>query len=417
MSEVISDVTESETPEIQEDVFKDVELNVEEVKSKLKLKDAEPDAEEIKKEKKRVRMTKKDKEAVESPDLTQDLYAEFSAFLKAKADIAQDVVVKELIPTGIDLLDAILGGGFAAGTLAVIVGAPGSGKSMIADQTLGNAQKLYKGKLLGAVLDSEEATTKNRLAQLGVRYPQIDPYNDITIEKVFRFLEGLALFKQEKDIKDPSIVIWDSVANTLSEKEREAEDPKNVIGYKPKLLSLLIPKYIAKCAKSNICLIAINQLRDLIQMGLYPVAKDLKFMSQQKDMPGGNSLKFNAFHLIEMKVKSVVDRDKYGFDGVISSLKCVKNKLFSPNIEIHLVGSFVEGFSNFWTNFEFLKDTKRLTTGAWNYLVSYPEGKFRTKDALTMYNENENFKNAWDAAVKEAIQTDIIEKYSSTIEE
>jgi RecA/RadA recombinase len=415
MVEVISDVSEnSEEVQIQ---YPDVEVNMTEVQNNLKLKDIQPDEEEVKKEKKKVRMSKKDKAEVESPDLTQDLYAEFSAFLKAKADISPDVSVKQLIPTGIDILDAILGGGFAAGALAVIVGAPGSGKSMLADQTLGNAQKLYKGKLLGAVLDSEEATTKLRLAQLGVRYPMIDPYNDITIEKVFKFLEGICLFKEEKGITDPSVVIWDSVANTLSEKEREAEELKNVIGYKPKLLSLLIPKYIAKCAKNNICLIAINQLRDLIQMGLYPVAKDLKFMSSQKDMPGGNSLKFNAFHLIEMKVKSVVDREKYGFDGVISSLKCVKNKLFTPNIDIAIVGSFVEGFSNFWTNFEFLKDSKRLTTGAWNYLVNLPDVKFRTKDALATYNENADFKAAWDNSVKDAIKTEIIDKYTVTIEE
>lgn len=412
MSEIESEVKEEVIEEYPDVVVDTVELD-----SKIKLKDVEPDAEEVKKEKKKVRMSKKDKESVESVDLTQDLYAEFSAFLKAKADITPDVSVKQLIPTGIELLDSILGGGFASGTMAVIVGAPGSGKSMLADQTLGNAQKLYKGKLLGAVLDSEEATTKHRLAQLGVRYPMIDPYNDITIEKVFRFLEGICLFKQEKNITDPSVVIWDSVANTLSEKEREAEELKNVIGYKPKLLSLLIPKYIAKCAKNNVCLIAINQLRDLIQMGLYPVAKDLKFMSSQKDMPGGNSLKFNAFHLIEMKVKSVIDRDKYGFDGVISTLKCVKNKLFTPNIDISIVGSFVEGFSNFWTNFEFLKDSKALTTGAWNYLVSYPEVKFRTKDALTTYNENPEFKIAWDGAVKATIKTEIIDKYTVTIEE
>jgi RecA/RadA recombinase len=408
---------ESEIKEQAVDEYPDIVIDTEEVSNKLKLKDVQLDAEEVKKEKKKVRMSKKDKESVESVDLTQDLYAEFSAFLKAKADITPDVSVKELIPTGIDVVDAILGGGFAAGTLAVIVGAPGSGKSMLADQTLGNAQKLYKGKLLGAVLDSEEATSKHRLAQLGVRYPMIDPYNDITIEKVFKFLEGLCLFKQEKSIKEPSVVIWDSVANTLSEKEREAEELKNVIGYKPKLLSLLIPKYIAKCAKNNVCLIAINQLRDLIQMGLYPVAKDLKFMSAQKDMPGGNSLKFNAFHLIEMKVKSVIDRDKYGFDGVISSLKCVKNKLFSPNIEVFIVGSFVEGFSNFWTNFEFLKEAKALNTGAWNYLVTQPEIKFRTKDALATYNGNPDFQQAWDEAVKATIKTEIIDKYTVTIEE
>jgi len=134
-------------------------------------------------------------------------------------------------------------------------------------------------------------------------------------------------------------------------------------------------------------------------------------------MPSGNSLKFNAFHLIEMRIKSVVEREKYGFDGIISNLKCVKNKLFAPNIDVHIVGSFVEGFSNFWTNYEFLKDCKVLTTGPWNYLVSTPDIKFRTKDALTTYNENSDFKIVWDAAVKATIKTEIIDKYGFVLEE
>jgi hypothetical protein len=50
-----------------------------------------------------------------------------------------------------------------------------------------------------------------------------------------------------------------------------------------------------------------------------------------------------------------------------------------------------------------------LNTGAWNYLVSQPELKFRTKDAINKYNTDPSFKEAWDAAVEEAIQTEIVD--------
>jgi hypothetical protein len=150
-------------------------------------------------------------------------------------------------------------------------------------------------------------------------------------------------------------------------------------------------------------------------MGQFAPAKDLKLMSSDKDMPGGNVLKFNAFQLVEMKVKTIINEEKaakYGFEGIITKVKCVKNKLFRPNIEIEIVGNFDRGFSNFWTNYEFLKNTKRLNTGAWNYLVSLPETKFRTKDAPQLYKTDENFKKAYDSAVKEAIQIEILDKYS-----
>jgi len=341
----------------------------------------------------------------EDKEITKSLHQEFGAFLENSIDMVEDSGEKSIIPVGIDLLDTILGGGLAVGALNMICGQPGSGKSMLAFQALGNAQVIYKGKLVSGVLDSEEATTTIRLRNLGVKNPLVKPYNKITVEKVFKFIEGLCLFKEKKKIIDtPSMTIWDSIANTLSNKELEAEDPNSVIGYKARLLSLLIPKYISKCSEYNICFVAVNQLRDDIQIGMFPNAKNLKFLTQGKTLPGGNVLMYNSFHLIEMKVGAVLKKEKYGFDGVITKVKCVKNKLFPPNIEIDLLGTFVSGFSNFWTNFNLLSKEKRLSTGAWNYLVTLPEKKFRTKDAEKLYNEDEKFKEMFDISVQETLK-------------
>ena len=344
---------------------------------------------------------------------TKDLYMEFNSFLEDKVDIKSDTGIKDTIPTGIDILDATLGGGFAIGAMEVITGNPGSGKSMLAIQTLGSAQRMYKGNIIVSMLDSEEATTTIRMSNLGVRNPKIKPYNDITIEKVFKFLEGMCLYKEmKKIIATPSIILWDSVANTLSQKEREVEDINSVIGYKGRLLSLLIPKYVAKLAAFNICLIAVNQLRDVISIGNFAPAKELKYMTQGKTMPGGNALKFNAFHLLEMKAKGSTTVEKEGFDGYFAEVVCVKNKLFSPNIKVSIAGNFVTGFSNLHTNYKFLVDNKRMSTGAWNSLVELPTVKFRTKDFPEFYNTNPIFKEAFDIAVKETIQSEIFDKHS-----
>jgi RecA/RadA recombinase len=354
-----------------------------------------------------------DAEVLSADDQVQSLYDELSSFLETKADMKQEVGDKQTISTGIDILDAYMGGGFALGTMSLVTGTPGCGKSTLASQVIGNAQRQFNGKILAGYLDSEEAVTKIRLSNLGVKNPTIKPYNDVTIEKVFKYIEGMCLFKAEKKIIDtPTVIVWDSVANTLSQKEREAEDPNSVIGYKARALSLLLPQAVSKLAAYNICLICVNQLRDLVQIGQFAPAKEIKFMTTGKDIPGGNALKFNAFHWLEMSVKDLATVEKYGFDGFFAQVHCVKNKLFTPNIKFKLAGNFVTGFSNFWTNYIFLVANKRLVTGSWNYLVSNTNIKFRTKDALTMYNENELFKQAYDEAVKEAIQTEIIEKYT-----
>ena len=116
-----------------------------------------------------------------------------------------------------------------------------------------------------------------------------------------------------------------------------------------------------------------------------------------------------------MKVKEVLKPEKYGFDGIKSSMWCVKNKLFSPNIPVEIVGNFVTGFSNFWTNYDFMVSNERIVSGAWNYLVDLPSVKLRTKDVPVAYNTNPEFKEAFDRAAKETIHTNIIEKYNPEI--
>lgn len=344
---------------------------------------------------------------------SDDLYSDFSSFLEKKMELVPDTGVKYFFPSGIDIIDAALGGGFPSGAFSMITGNPGSGKTMLAAKCIAATQKALEAKFISAFLDSEEAMTKKRLAMLGVVNPMIDPYNNLTIEKVFKMVEGMVLYKQAKGYVDiPSLVVWDSIANTLSEKEHEIEDVNQTIGYKARLLSAMIPRALAKCAQNNIGILAINQLRDKIKMGKFDPGNDLKFISQEKNIPGGNAIKFNAFHLIEMKIKSVVKPEKFGFDGIIVKFKAVKNKQFTPNIQLEIVASFTHGFSNFWTNYRFLRDNKRLITGSWNHLIDLPEKKFRTKDAHDLYKTDIEFQEAYKKAVKETVQTEIIDKYS-----
>ena len=355
-----------------------------------------------------IHLEKVDKKKLEDSNELKDLYAEFNDFIEVKGEMKAEIEEKLTVSTGIDVLDAMLGGGFPVGALSIIVGNPGSGKSMLAIQTMGAAQRQYKGALT-SFLDSEEATTSQRLANLGVNKPKINPYTDITVEKVFKHMEVMCLFKEKKGIVDiPSVLCWDSIANTSSQREREVEDLNQAIGFKARLLSFLIPKYISKCSKYNIAFIAVNQMREQLAMGQFAPAKELRFLSAGKSLPGGQSLKFNAFVLLEMKAKGVLDAAKYGFDGILVSVTSVKNKLMPPNMTVELIGDFVRGFNNIRTNFHFLVKNKRLKSGAWNYLETYPEKKFRTKDLETLYHEDDKFKEKYDEAVKECIQTEII---------
>jgi RecA/RadA recombinase len=347
-----------------------------------------------------------------------DLYSEFGKFLKVKAKLLPDSGTKIVVPTPIKILNAYIGGGFPVGAMSQIVGTPGSGKSMLAIQTIGSGQLKFKN-FLASYLDSEEATTSVRLSNLGVRYPKIKPYSDCTIEKIFKHLETTCIFKELKEMqKVPSIMVWDSIANTLSEKEREAEDVNKVIGFKARLLSMLVPKYLAKCAQYSIAWVAINQLRDELKLTTYTPPKDLKFLTAGKTVPGGQSLKYNAFTMLEMRPGGNMDPELYGFEGVIIKCKTIKCKLFPPNQEINLVGSFVTGFSDFWTSFLFLREQKRIKApGGWLHIVNDPEQrKFRAKEAENLYKSDPKFKKTFDDAVDEVIKNEIVDRLNPIIE-
>lgn len=337
---------------------------------------------------------------------------EFDAFLNKKIDVSNDNGGEyEKIPTGIDLLDCLSGGGLPVGQFIQFVGLPGSFKSTLAAQYVGNAQKHFNGKMLCVYYDTEVSMTKKRLAQLGVCNPPLKPYDDITIEQLFQTIEAMCAYKQSKGIDIPSIIVWDSIANTSTLKERSTDEINQTMGLKQKLLSQLLPRYLPRMVQNSIQLVGINQLRDRLDVGMYGPPPDLKGLGSF-DIPGGKAIKFNCSTLLMLQNRAELKEEQYGFRGYLLEGKFIKNKHFQPQIKFDLIADFSNGIDNFFTNYKLLSENKRLQTGAWNHLVSLPDVRFRTKDAKELYNTNEKFKEAFDKEVKDVLQTVYIDKYS-----
>jgi len=365
--------------------------------------------EEDKKEaaRKKKEQAKIDSEAALALDLQKDL----EGFIQDKIDMSTSDGIIERLPTGIDVLDAILGGGFGLGTFSQIVGNPGTFKSALLGQLIGQAQKKYNGKLLTAYYDSEVAMTTDRLSQLGVNNPKIRPYdNMVSVEKIFKTIEAFVSFKAVREIDHPGIIAWDSIANTSVEKDFTTDDVNQTIGLKARILSALFPRYIPKLKDNNIALIAINQLREKLDMGMYSAPNDLKWLGD-KVIPGGQAVKFNSFHLLHLRARNDLKYEKYGFNGLMVEARCIKNKFFKPNVPVELIIDFNTGISNFWTNLNFLEKTKRITGTNWKSFVADTSVKFQNKSAKDMYDNNtKNFKDIFDKEIVEAIRVEILEK-------
>ncbi len=345
----------------------------------------------------------------------QDRLNMFLAKEKGVKSIASEK--PKLIRTGITNLDAILGGGIILGGIIQLVGRAGCGKSSLASKFVSSFQKFTGGKCIALYIDTETTMTKFRLSQLGVNLPPIDPIGDCTLEDIFMIVDSVVEFKKaNKDAKEtPAIIVWDSIANTLTKKEFEAADPKEIIGYKARMLSLYLPKITSDLQEYGITLVAINQLRDAVGIGPTPTPVAIKGMKQSDTIPGGRTLQFATSQLLYMSDTGNLEERIYGFDGKEVEVYCIKNKAFPPLIKTKTAFSYMGGYSNFWSAFSVLKENKSIaTSGAWYGMAGYAN-KFQASKVAELYVSDVDFKNAFDSLLSTHVK-EIADKYLNQLE-
>lgn len=356
----------------------------------------------------------------EEEESATEIHNMLTAHLEETCGVTPGSAIRTTVPTGIDLLDTVLGGGIAPG-LVQIVGPAGSGKSALASRIIAAGQKKWPGKFNAVYIDSENAMLKQRLAELGIKHPRLEPYTTkVTVEKVFQIIQGIVSMKEsilEKNKKSdimnmPYVVVWDSIANTPTELAMAINDVNKGIGQKARALSFFLPNYVPIMNQYNIFLVAVNQLRDKIDMGIVRKPNELKYLSG-KTIPGGQAIIFNSIQIIYLRATSDM-KGEYGFNGSRALCRTIKNKLFTPNISIDLAYSFEKGFSNFFTNYEMLKKAKRITTAAFCSLKTRPDDKFRQSGLIKRYREDLVFKKAFDDEVKDVLQSEYLDVYAST---
>lgn len=318
------------------------------------------------------------------------------------------------IPTGIDVLDTILGGGITS-KLTQIVGAPGTGKSALAAKIIASGERKWPGKFSSIYIDTEHAMTKVRLNQLGAMHSTIVNY--LSVEGVFKLIESTIQLKIKMHAEDdPTCIIWDSIPNTPTEKGLVEENLNALTMARAVILNHLLPRWVPQLDKYNIALVCINQLRDKVEMGGPYQRKPatLKFM-QDQNLPGGYALHYNSIQLIRLFQKELVKEDAYGFSGVAVKCVAVKNKLFTPNVPIECIFRFDKGYDNIWSNYEYLKECKKIDCGGgWVRLISFPDPlKFRQKEFETVYKDNKAFRDCFNQEVERTLKENLIDKYSS----
>ena len=238
----------------------------------------------------------------------------------------------DTISTGSLSLDMALGiGGVPRGRVIEIFGPESSGKTTLALHIIAQCQKnggnaafidvehaldpVYAEKIGGhaAFIDAENALDPIYAKNLGCNT------DDLLVSQPDSGEQALDILEKLVQTAALDVVVIDSVAALVPRKELEGQIGDVTVGLQARLMSQALRKLSGPIAKSNTCVIFINQIREKIGV----------MFGSPETTPGGRALKFYASVRLDIRRIAAI---KAGTDmiGNRTRVKVVKNKVAPP---------------------------------------------------------------------------------------
>ncbi len=217
----------------------------------------------------------------------------------------------EGISSGSLSVDLALGGkGFPRGRIIEVFGPESSGKTTLALHAVAAAQRAGG---IAAFIDAEHALDPSWAKKLGISLESLLVSQPTSGEEAMQIAE-LLIKSNAVDI-----IVVDSVAALVPQKELDGEIGDSFVGLQARLMSQAMRKLTGAIAKSKTTVIFINQIREKIGV----------MFGSPETTPGGRALKFYSSCRVDVRR---IGQLKDGEDvvGQRVKVKVVKNKVAPP---------------------------------------------------------------------------------------
>jgi recombination protein RecA len=224
------------------------------------------------------------------------------------------------ISSGSLSVDWALGvGGFPRGRVNEIYGPESSGKTTLTLHLIAEAQKAGGS---AAFIDAEHALDPAYARSLGV------DVDNLIVSQPDHGEQALEIASALVNTGVVDLIVIDSVAALVPRAELEGEIGDSHVGLQARLMSQALRKLTGNVARTNTCLVFINQLREKIGV----------MFGSPETTTGGRALKFYSSIRVEVRrTSNIKDGDKTV--GARTRVKVVKNKVAAPfkDVEVDLM--------------------------------------------------------------------------------